>query len=1839
MATDKGYLDIIERPGGDFFKVRSTLEELKDVSVSNLSNGQILRYHSGSGWENYTASEMMNTDSTIYCKSYASTTSKEGTSANWSEKIGWYNIILASGNSATNATLSVNEGTAYPIYNNGQNTSISSSATIAAGSHLAYFDGSAFRFTSVGFGATGYTMTSNTLASNRIKIFGSAMPQTTNIGIHPVYNGVLSTYATSNILVRLNGSDNITPKINGQSSSSSGNNTIDVGMHYPYYDGTTWWFRNDGKLTAGGYCIPNGTSSQFLTGDGNYQALYFDGTVADDNQILTESSLAGIIGAMVYKGTVNSNSDLPSSGVQPGWTYVVATAGTYAGEACEVGDMIIAKDSTPTWNVINGENQVTDKNPTLSWGSQSTVATIDGTDIHVTMPAQPVFNTINTEPIISSNNTSIDIKLYDGYVFPNAVQDIDGNWYSAVVIGNQVWMTSNLNTTKYSNGDPLTAHSTFTTETPCYYEYNVTDYRKKYGLLYNWKAVMGSSESSNTNPSGVQGLAPTGWHIPSYNEYDELRKYLNSQSRYPNKRALVTNESDFWTTASNSVGLQLYLNNATNFKVRPAGSFYPNMNIATNADLAWYIRYRAAFWTTTQNDSDTTNAWIMHITYIMNTTIPVLGDYAKTNYYSIRCVSDKSPLEFRAWYVNTYGSMQHHLDGSGSGLDADTLDGHHASYFATASSIPAAANDAKINISNGTVTETLTSTDGSTPRTLKIIGSKGITIGAPTMSNDILTIDISHSHTDINAATDYKGSTTKVAKIQYDAQGHITACEEANIDFPSLTSYVTGPNSATVGNIVTFANDDGKSIQDSGYTIATSVPSGAVFTDTQVTSVDYHYAPSENSRFALTASASGADAAWNIDVVKGITLSRDEKGHVTGVSVTSGKIPANPVSSGFVSSITTTDGPHETITNKSGNVSFIVPTKTSHLTNDSGFLSSHQSIKVDGLTGATTNHYGTSSTLGSTATKDVMVTGGIPTTLEAGIRVIVKFTVDNTSDNPKLNVTGSNSVSTGGKYIYYRGANIAKDALKANRVYEFVYDGTYWQFVGDIDTDTNQTIKVGNSEFSSDDVVEIVGGTNITVAADTESKTITIGNTTAPLTSWSNSDNYAFKTVNIKAQDTTTNTVSGALRDTSLTADSNTATLNLASGNKWIQINGETTKTATFGHYVGTINSSGGNLKKISWDTAGHITAASDASLEDLANVKPDERLFDGDVLVYDSNTRGWTSMTPKDSDTDYVYYCSSSASAADKSATSKSTNAPVAYHYYWVYIGIANSASSALSFKANNSTAYPIYINGTVSSSTNYTLPVGLYFVYYSGSAWYFNTDGTMTISGNQFDGVVQESVTYSELSTLISNDNLIPGKQYRITDYVTTTKTSSTYSSAGHAFDLIVTAIDCDKLDCKASATITSGDTYFSTAGADLEKWQIWYDVNNDTTKYEWADSINGKGVIYRMIDEWGNDCPYDFKNILFTKSNTYTAAYTFNKFASGDTANSDFSLLEGYCYGNVIEPYGYGYTISHILNFIVFLNTSIGTNSGCYSNTFKENCKDNTFNNGCKRNSFGANTQNCNFGNNCTDNNLSAIVVRLGDSCMSNIIKSPVQFGNNCTNNIIGTGGADITFGNYCSYNNIGDYCLYITFGDYCSENTIGNECLSIKFGDSSNTYNYNSNINIEQATSYLRIYNSSSPSSSNNLKNIYITNGCSGTSSSYREISTIPRNRAYLTKVERNTGSNTLRIYTIDEDVVPDITGQGGKVLAVNNDGTGLEWITASSGSGTDENVVQNLIGSSDTNEYPLLAAGIVDPNGTAQEANYSSTAINKDGDIVFNDNYTKCSLQYDSTNLCLNFIFA
>ena len=126
--------------------------------------------------------------------------------------------------------------------------------------------------------------------------------------------------------------------------------------------------------------------------------------------------------------------------------------------------------------------------------------------------------------------------------------------------------------------------------------------------------------------------------------------------------------------------------------------------------------------------------------------------------------------------------------------------------------------------------------------------------------------------------------------------------------------------------------------------------------------------------------------------------------------------------------------------------------------------------------------------------------------------------------------------------------------------------------------------------------------------------------------------------------------------------------------------------------------------------------------------------------------------------------------------------------------------------------------------------------------------------------------SVKYAELSTLVTDEALVPGQMYRITDYVTTVKSTATdVQSAGHQFDIIVTAQSSTDFFSKAKAALHDGDTYF--ASSDLSKWELGYKFKA-TAKYSWADPDNSMGVIYYMKDDRGNSAPYDFKNIMFRR-----------------------------------------------------------------------------------------------------------------------------------------------------------------------------------------------------------------------------------------------------------------------------------------------------------------------------------------------------------------------------------
>ncbi len=401
--------------------------------------------------------------------------------------------------------------------------------------------------------------------------------------------------------------------------------------------------------------------------------------------------------------------------------------------------------------------------------------------------------------------------------------------------------------------------------------------------------------------------------------------------------------------------------------------------------------------------------------------------------------------------------------------------------------------------------------------------------------------------------------------------------------------------------------------------------------------------------------------------------------------------------------------------------------------------------------------------------------------------------------------------------------------------------------------------------------------------------------------------------------------------------------------------------------------------------------------------------------------------------------------------------------------------------------------------------------------------TDKLSEIVRNKIDAAIDYTIelTYSELKALRDAGSLIPGQSYRITDFVTTTAQAQTQSAA-HPFDIIVIADDERTLNEDARAIRHEGDEYF--AKAKLNAWRLSYCLDNDTKRFAWADETDGKGVIYRMIDEFNNDLPYDFKNIQFklyeawghgwdewvteylemdptdvlpyrltlnspTSHNGYTWergtnfiwAYTFSTYESGVTSDKTMGVDMQI---DPDTPDTYRDDVPH--------DNVVGVNWECLvsdDNRVYRRANLNfqiwipffiSFKDDCFR-VFGTNT-----GINCHDN-------VFGRKCYQ------FTLGNDCFYCFCGNSCSSWTCGNDCYSWTCGNDCYSWTCGNSCSSWTCGNDCSSWTCGSWTGSTNipqdYVQYFHIASGTSNFRVKSSGSPTYYLPLKNFKIKSGTS------------------------------------------------------------------------------------------------------------------------------------------------
>ena len=194
---------------------------------------------------------------------------------------------------------------------------------------------------------------------------------------------------------------------------------------------------------------------------------------------------------------------------------------------------------------------------------------------------------------------------------PNAT-DADGNTYVGVRIGCDCWTQTNLRSETYADGttaipDVMTYHAT------PYYN-NEAANLETYGHLYTWQAAI---KDGSTNAYGhVPGICPTGWYLPTKEQYDGLSAYGPDALRA---------ESTLWADGGGT--------NTTGFTGLPGGRYVGNIDRYRDMTLMDY------YWATTTDSAGNITATEVELTVNCLRVKEVLN--TNPNGYSIRCVKER----------------------------------------------------------------------------------------------------------------------------------------------------------------------------------------------------------------------------------------------------------------------------------------------------------------------------------------------------------------------------------------------------------------------------------------------------------------------------------------------------------------------------------------------------------------------------------------------------------------------------------------------------------------------------------------------------------------------------------------------------------------------------------------------------------------------------------------------------------------------------------------------------------------------------------------------------------------------------------------------------------------------------------------------------------------------------------------------------------------------------------------------------------------------------------------------------------------------------------------------
>ncbi len=206
----------------------------------------------------------------------------------------------------------------------------------------------------------------------------------------------------------------------------------------------------------------------------------------------------------------------------------------------------------------------------------------------------------------------------------------DSITYKSVTIGTQTWMAENLN---YAEGGKCYG------EDGQVYDYSVGGYitltpRRirencaKYGRLYDWETVMAGSESSTEIPSGVRGICPLGWHLPSDEEWSILTEFVETDSECSDCAGIKLKSAIGWNGNGNGT-------NDYGFSAMP-GSYGDTTGNFAN------VGNRSYWWSASEDTStEDSNSDAYYCVVVYNSESAIWYSDTKSYLLSVRCVKDE----------------------------------------------------------------------------------------------------------------------------------------------------------------------------------------------------------------------------------------------------------------------------------------------------------------------------------------------------------------------------------------------------------------------------------------------------------------------------------------------------------------------------------------------------------------------------------------------------------------------------------------------------------------------------------------------------------------------------------------------------------------------------------------------------------------------------------------------------------------------------------------------------------------------------------------------------------------------------------------------------------------------------------------------------------------------------------------------------------------------------------------------------------------------------------------------------------------------------------------------